>query len=193
MKSICVFCGSSPGSDKEFAEETKKLAELFLKENIELVYGGGNIGLMGVIAGTMMEGGGKVTGIMPEFLMRREHADLEITKLILVQSMHERKAMMSELSNAFIILPGGIGTLEEFFEVWTWEQLRLHNKPIGVLNISGYYDDMIKFLDNSVEKSFLRKADRDLILIDDDPTKLLIKMQARYTENHTDPNIEEKT
>src|SRR5690606_20357807 len=181
MKSICVFCGSSPGSDKEFAEETKKLAALFLKENIELVYGGGNIGLMGVIAGAMMEGGGKVTGIMPEFLMRREHADLEITKLILVQSMHERKAMMSELSNAFVILPGGIGTLEEFFEVWTWEQLRLHNKPIGVLNISGYYDDMIKFLDNSVEKSFLRKADRDLILIDDDPTKLLIKMQARYT------------
>jgi len=193
MKSICVFCGSSPGSDKEFAEETKKLAALFLKENIELVYGGGNIGLMGVIAGAMMEGGGKVTGIMPEFLMRREHADLEITKLILVQSMHERKAMMSELSNGFIVLPGGLGTLEEFFEVWTWEQLRLHNKPIGVLNTGGYYDGMIKFLDHSVEKGFLRKEDRDLILIDDDPGQLLVKMQARYTENHTDPDIEEKT
>lgn len=181
------------GSDEVFADETRKLARLFLKEKIELVYGGGNVGLMGIIAGVMMEGGGIVKGIMPEFLMRREHADLEITKLILVQSMHERKAMMSELSHAFIILPGGIGTMEEFFEVWTWEQLRLHNKPIGVLNIDGYYDPLIKFLDRSVKKGFLRKEDRELILVEEEPKKLLKKMKKHYKENHTDPDIEEKT
>lgn len=193
MKSICVFCGSSIGSDDIYADETKKLAKIFLKEDLELVYGGGNVGLMGVMAGILMKGGGKVTGIMPEFLMRREHADLEITKLVIVHSMHERKAMMAELSHAFIILPGGIGTMEEFFEVWTWEQLRLHNKPIGVLNIDGYYNPLIKFLDRAVKKGFLKKEDRDLILVDEEAKKLLKKMKKHYKLNHTDPGIEKKT
>ena len=157
MKSICVFCGSSTGSDKIFSSTAEKVGKLFVKEKIDLVYGGGNVGLMGVIAQTMMNGGGKVTGIMPEFLLKKEHATLKITKLVMVKSMHQRKAKMSEYSDGFYMLPGGLGTMEEFFEVWTWAQLDLHRKPIGVLNTAGYYNGLIKFLDMAVSKGFIRK------------------------------------
>lgn len=193
MKSVCVFCGSSIGSDKVFASSAKKVGEVFLKESIEFVYGGGNVGLMGIIADIIMKGGGKVTGVMPEFLMRKEHASLEITKLILVQSMHERKAKMSELSDGFMIMPGGLGTLEEFFEVWTWAQLELHIKPIGVLNTDGYYDGLIKFINKAVKKGFIRKADRDLIYIEEDPKKLLSLMRDHFTGNYKNGRLKEKS
>ena len=193
MKSICVFCGSSIGADKIFASTAKKVGKLFLKEGIEFVYGGGNIGLMGVLAGTIMNGGGKAIGVMPEFLMRREHADLKISELIIVSSMHERKAKMAELSDGFWVMPGGLGTMEEFFEVWTWSQLSLHKKPIGVLNIDGYYDGLLKFLNRAMKKGFIKKPDRNIILVDDNPKRLLKQMQAHYIENHKGKQIEEKT
>ncbi len=193
MKSICVFCGSSKGTDKIFSSTAKKVGRLLVKENMDLVYGGGNVGLMGSLAETVMEKGGRVTGIIPEFLMRREHATLEISRLIIVKSMHERKAKMSEYSDGFIIMPGGLGTLEEFFEVWTWEQLRLHMKPIGVLNIDGYFNDLIKFLNKAVRKGFIRKEDRELILVDEDPGKLLKNMKRHYKANNIDRDIKGKT
>ena len=193
MKSVCVFCGSSIGSDKIFGDTAKKVAKVFLKEEIEFVYGGGNVGLMGIIAETIMKGGGKVTGVMPEFLMRKEHANLEITKLILVKSMHERKAKMSELSDGFMVMPGGLGTLEEFFEVWTWAQLELHVKPIGILNTDGYYNGIIKFIDKAVKKGFIKKTDRDLIYIEDEPRKLLKLMREHFTENHRNGQVKEKS
>jgi uncharacterized protein (TIGR00730 family) len=130
---------------------------------------------------------------MPEFLMRKEHANLEISKLILVQSMHERKAKMSELSDGFMVMPGGLGTLEEFFEVWTWAQLELHVKPIGILNTVGYYDSLIKFIDKAVKKGFIKKADRDLIYIEEEPKKLLKLMRAHFTENHKNSQLKEKS
>ncbi len=193
MKSICVFCGSNKGIDKVFLLTAKKVARLLVKENIELIYGGGNIGLMGALAETVMKKGGNVTGIMPEFLMRREHATLKISKLIIVKSMHERKAKMSELSDGFIVMPGGLGTLEEFFEVWTWEQLRLHMKPIGVLNIDGYFNELIKFLNKAVKLGFIKKEDRELIIVEEDQIKLLKRMQKHYKVNNIDKDIESKT
>ena len=193
MKSICVFCGSSKGTDKIFSSTAKKVGRLLVKENIDLIYGGGNIGLMGSLAETVMEKGGRVTGIIPEFLMRREHATLEISRLIIVKSMHERKAKMSEYSDGFIIMPGGLGTLEEFFEVWTWEQLRLHMKPIGVLNIEGYYNDLIRFLNKAVKKGFIRKEDRDLIIVEEEPKKLLNNMRKHYKANNVDKDLVKKT
>lgn len=193
MKSVCVFCGSSHGTDKVFESSAKKAAKVFLKEGVEFVYGGGNVGLMGVMAETIMNGGGKVTGVMPEFLMRKEHANLEISKLILVQSMHERKAKMSELSDGFMVMPGGLGTLEEFFEVWTWAQLELHVKPMGILNTDGYYDGLIRFIDKAVKKGFIKKADRDLIYIEEEPKKLLKLMREHFTENHKNGRLKEKS
>jgi uncharacterized protein (TIGR00730 family) len=130
---------------------------------------------------------------MPEFLMRKEHANLEISQLILVKSMHERKAKMSELSDGFMVMPGGLGTLEEFFEVWTWAQLELHLKPIGILNTEGYYDGLIQFIDKAVKKGFIKKADRDLIYIEEEPKKLLKLMRAHHTENHKNSHLKEKS
>lgn len=193
MKSICVFCGSSKGTDKIFSLTAKKVGRLLVKENIELIYGGGNVGLMGSLAETVMKKGGRVTGIIPDFLMRREHATLEISKLIIVKSMHERKAKMSEYSDGFIIMPGGLGTLEEFFEVWTWEQLRLHMKPIGVLNVGEYFNELIDFLDKAVKKGFIKKEDRDLIIVEEEPKKLLKEMQKLHIVNNIDKDIESKT
>lgn len=193
MRSICVFCGSNTGDNKIFASTAKKVAKILLKEKIDFVYGGGNVGLMGILAGDIMDGGGNVTGIIPEFLMRKEHANLKISKLILVKSMHERKAKMSELSDGFLVMPGGLGTLEEFFEVWTWAQLKLHNKPIGILNTGGYYDGLLKFLNNSVKKGFIKKHDRNIIFKEEDPKKLLKLMQKHYVENHKDKQIEERS
>jgi uncharacterized protein (TIGR00730 family) len=193
MKSICVFCGSSIGSDKIFATTAKKVGELFAKENIGLVYGGGNVGLMGVIAQTMMESGARVTGIIPEFLMKKEHATLKVSKLIIVKSMHQRKAKMSKYSDGFYMLPGGLGTMEEFFEVWTWAQLDLHRKPIGVLNTNGYYNGLINFLDMAVKKGFIRKKDRNIIIVEKDPKNLLKSMQKEFVKNHRDGKLMEKS
>jgi uncharacterized protein (TIGR00730 family) len=177
MKSICVFCGSSSGKGANHLTAAQKLGKILAEENITLVYGGGNVGIMGEIANTVLQYNGKVTGVIPEDLVARETALREVTELKIVRSMHERKAMMSELSDGFIAMSGGIGTLEELFEVWTWAQLGIHNKPIGILNVDNYYDRLIDFIKHSVEQEFVYKNNLDMILIDTDAKNLIEKMK----------------
>lgn len=176
MKSITVFCGSSSGVRAEYAEAAKNLARLLVEKGIRLVYGGGNIGLMGIIADEVMKNGGEVIGIIPDSLDKKEVGHRGLTELRVVNSMHERKAQMAELADGFIAMPGGIGTFEEFFEILTWAQLGFHNKPCGILNIAGYYDDLLALCDNAVAEGFLRPLHRKLILDDADAQELLKKM-----------------
>lgn len=177
MKSVCVFCGSSSGKGVNHLRAAQKLGKLIAADNIELVYGGGNVGIMGEIANTVLQFNGKVTGVIPEDLVNREAALNDVTEFRIVKSMHERKALMSELSEGFIALSGGIGTLEEFFEIWTWAQLGIHSKPIGILNVDNYYDKLIEFIYEMVDKEFVNKLNLDMILIDTDPESLLFKMK----------------
>lgn len=177
MKSICVFCGSSSGKGVNHLTAAQKLGKIIAEENITLVYGGGNVGIMGELANTVLQYNGKVIGVIPEDLVAREAALKEVTELRIVKSMHERKAMMSELSEGFIAMSGGIGTLEEFFEAWTWAQLGIHNKPIGILNVDGYYDRLIDFINNSVEQEFVNKNNLDMIVLDKDAKNLIGKMK----------------
>lgn len=177
MKSICVFCGSSSGKGVNHLTAAQKLGKIIAEENITLVYGGGNVGIMGELANTVLQYNGKVIGVIPEDLVAREAALKEVTELRIVKSMHERKAMMSELSEGFIAMSGGIGTLEEFFEAWTWAQLGIHNKPIGILNVDGYYDRLIDFINNSVEQEFVNRNNLDMIVIDKDAKNLIGKMK----------------
>ena len=155
MKSVCVFCGSSTGDDPAYAAAARLLGRTLADAGITLVYGGGHVGLMGVLADAALERGGEVVGVMPKALIDREIGHTNLTKLHVVSSMHERKALMSKLSEGFVALPGGNGTLEEFFEVLTWAQLGEHEKPCGLLNVSGYYDPLLKVFDQMVENEFL--------------------------------------
>ncbi|HEY8559720.1 MAG TPA: TIGR00730 family Rossman fold protein [Pyrinomonadaceae bacterium] len=177
MKNITVFCGSNSGFRTDYAEAALSLARLFVAQNIRLVYGGGNVGLMGVIADEVMRRGGEVVGIIPESLDQKEVAHRGITELRVVASMHERKAQMAELADGFIAMPGGIGTFEEFFEILTWAQLGFHDKPCAILNIAGYYDGLLALCDNAVAEGFLRPAHRQLILEDSNAEILLEKMR----------------
>ncbi len=176
MKSICVFCGSNSGSNSIYKEAAIQLARYLAGRNIKLVYGGGSIGLMGAISEAVLQQGGQVIGIIPKFLAEKELAQTNVTHLHIVDSMHERKALMAELSDGFIALPGGIGTLEELFEVYTWGQLGLHIKPCGLLNINGYYNHLISFLHHMVGEQFLKPINLDMLLIDQTPEGLLEKM-----------------
>lgn len=176
MKNITVFCGSNSGFRTEYAEAARVLARLFVARDIRLVYGGGNVGLMGVIADEVMRAGGEVVGIIPDSLDQKEVGHRGITELRVVASMHERKAAMAELADGFIAMPGGIGTFEEFFEILTWAQLGFHEKPCAVLNIAGYYDGLLALCDTAVREGFLRPGHRALILEDSDPGSLLEKM-----------------
>lgn len=178
MKSICVFCGSSSGKGVKHLLAAQKLGEIIVRKNLSLVYGGGNVGIMGELANTVLKYNGKVTGVIPENLVKREAALKEVTELVIVKSMHERKAKMSELSNGFIAMSGGIGTLEEFFEVWTWAQLGIHSKPIGILNTDDYYTKLMDFIDHSVEQEFLKKENLDMIIVDTDPENLINRMKV---------------
>ena len=173
MKRICVFCGSSPGSRPEYRAATEELGTELARRNIGLVYGGGNIGLMGVIADAVLKAGGEVMGVIPENLMAREVGHNGLTKLHVVPSMHERKALMADLSDAFVALPGGFGTLEEFCEVVTWTQLGLHAKPCGILNVRGYYSPLLAMFDHAVEERFLKPENRALVLARESPADLL--------------------
>lgn len=173
MKKITVFCGSSFGNDPEFEKTAAKLGQKLAKEQITLVYGGANVGLMGAVANGALSENGKVIGVLPEFLANKELAHKEITELVIVQTMHERKTKMNELSDGAIALPGGFGTLEELFEMLTWGQLGLHTKPIGILNINGYYDDLVKLLNSMVEKGLLKDANRQMLLVSDTVDGLL--------------------
>ncbi len=177
MKSITVFCGSNSGFRPEYAEAAKVLGQILVKENMRLVYGGGNVGLMGIIADEVMNAGGEVIGIIPESLDKKEVGHHGITELRVVGSMHERKALMAELADGFIAMPGGIGTFEEFFEILTWAQLGFHDKPCAILNIAGYYDGLLALCDNAVSEGFLRPAHRQLILEDSNPETLIEKMR----------------
>ncbi|MFH1654915.1 MAG: TIGR00730 family Rossman fold protein [Pseudomonadota bacterium] len=178
MKRVCVFCGSSPGKRPQYLEMAERLGNLLVKNNMGLVYGGGDVGTMGKIARVVFEQGGEVIGVIPKALAQKEVAYKELSDLRVVDSMHERKALMAELSDAFIALPGGLGTIEEFFEVLTWAQLGIHSKPCGILNVSGYYDHIIKFLNEAVDQNFVRSVDMARVLIDESPEELLKKFKT---------------
>ena len=173
MKRICVFCGSSSGSRPEYRTAADELGTELARRNIGLVYGGGNVGLMGVLADAVLRAGGEAVGVIPEHLMAREIGHNGLTKLHVVRSMHERKALMADLSDAFVALPGGFGTLEEFCEVVTWTQLGLHAKPCGVLNVLGYYSPLLAMLDHAVQERFLKPENRGLVLARDSVVQLL--------------------
>jgi uncharacterized protein (TIGR00730 family) len=173
MKRICVFCGSSAGADPAYRACAEQLGAELVRRNIALVYGGGNVGLMGAIADAVMNAGGEAIGVIPERLMTREIGHNNLAKLHIVKSMHERKALMADLSDAFIALPGGFGTLEEFCEVLTWSQLGLHAKPCGIVNVRGYYTLLLAMLDHAVEARFLKPQNRALVLSRETPPELL--------------------
>jgi hypothetical protein len=173
MRRICVFCGSSPGSRAEYRAATEELGAELVRRSIRLVYGGGNVGLMGVLADAVLKAGGEAVGVIPENLMAREVGHNGLTKLHVVHSMHERKALMADLSDAFIALPGGFGTLEEFCEVLTWAQLGLHAKPCGILNVLGYYSPLLAMFDHAVKERFLKQENRRLVVARESATELL--------------------
>ncbi len=176
MKRICVFCGSSPGDRKEYGQAARLLGRTLAERRLALVYGGGNVGLMGQLAAAALEAGGEVIGVIPQRLVEMEVAHLGLTQLQVVGSMHERKARMAELADAFIAAPGGFGTIEEFFEVLTWAQLGLHQKPCGLLNTCGYYGPLLDFLDAAVARRFVQPASRGMILVEEDPALLLERL-----------------
>ncbi|MBP6706860.1 MAG: TIGR00730 family Rossman fold protein [Achromobacter sp.] len=178
MKNLCVYCGSNPGNRPDYIEQARALARELVKRDIGLVYGGSVVGIMGEVANEVLAGGGRVIGVIPELLLKKEHAHRGLTELHLVQTMHERKAMMIDKADGFIALPGGAGTLEEFFEVWTWAQLNMHEKPCGLLNVAGYYDAMLQFLDHAVAESFIRPQHRDMLVVEQDPVALLDRYAA---------------
>jgi len=173
MKSICVYCGSSAGASPVYAEAAKALAKQFVANNIALVYGGGNVGLMGVIADEVLRLGGQATGVIPQALMNKEVGHTGLSKLHIVKNMHERKAMMADLSDGFIAMPGGVGTLEELFEVFTWAQLGFHTKPIGLLNVDGFYDSLMSFLQHTVQSKFLKAEHLAMLFNEAEPAKLV--------------------
>ena len=178
MKQICVFCGSSPGARPEYVHAAKQLGYTLARKDLGLVYGGARVGLMGKIAEAVLEKGGKAIGVIPKALVEKEVAFTGLADLRVVDSMHERKALMAELSDGFIALPGGLGTIEEFFEVVTWAQLGIHLKPCGLLNINHYYDRLIDFLDHTVNEKFVELEHRSMILIDENSEKLLQKFET---------------
>ena len=178
FRRICVFCGSNSGTDPAYRDSAIHLGLLLAKRRIELVYGGGNVGLMGVLADAVLQANGRVIGVIPESLMAKEVGHLGLTELRIVKSMHERKALMADLSDGFIAMPGGFGTFEEFCEVVTWSQLGIHSKPCGLLNVNGYYDPLLELFDHAVREGFLRKENRRLVLEDRDSEQLLEKMAA---------------
>ena len=180
FRRLCVFCGTNAGSRPAYGKAARELGELLAAEGIELVYGGASVGIMGELADAVQEHGGHVTGIIPQQLIQKEEAHRGIPDLIVVASMHQRKSQMADLSDGFMALPGGIGTLEGVFEILTWGQLGIHSKPSGILNVAGYFDRLTEFLDQAVAEGFLRQEHRDSIMVDVDPRALLDRMRA-YT------------
>ena len=178
MRRVCVFCGSSQGARACYADAARALGTVLARRQIGLVYGGGRVGLMGVLADTVLAAGGEVVGVIPEAMVPKELAHEGLTVLHIVGSMHERKACMAELADAFVALPGGYGTFEEFCEIVTWAQLGLHRKPCGLLNVDGYYDRLLALFDHAVAEQFVRPAHRSLVLEERDPERLLLRLAA---------------
>ncbi|MGV8898762.1 MAG: TIGR00730 family Rossman fold protein [Burkholderiaceae bacterium] len=178
MKSICVYCGSSAGASPMYAQAARALAQEMVADNIALVYGGASIGLMGIIADEVLRLGGEATGVIPSALREKEIGHPGLTRLHIVKDMHERKAMMASLSDGFIAMPGGIGTLEELFEMLTWSQLGLHNKPIGLLNVDGFFDGLLGFMQHIVTERFLRPEQASLLLAEATPSALVARFKS---------------
>jgi uncharacterized protein (TIGR00730 family) len=186
MKRLCVFCGSSPGNNPEFMAAARRTGRLIANRGLGLVYGGGGRGMMGAVADGALEALGDTIGVIPRGLFAREGLHTGLGRLEVVETMHERKALMAELSDGFVTLPGGIGTMEELFEIWTWTQIGVHGKPAGILNLHGYYDGLLMFLDGMVANGYLRPEQREVVLVDDDPGRLIERVL-----NHR-PRIHEK-
>jgi hypothetical protein len=178
IRRICVFCGSNKGNNSEYAEAARQLGELFAREGIALVYGGGSVGLMGELADSVLASGGEVIGVIPHALWAREVGHRGLTDLRIVDTMHERKAMMADLADAFIALPGGLGTLEEIFEVWTWAQLGLHQKPLGFLDVNGFFSPLMQFIDRAVRERFVKDEYRAIAMMSSDAEALLRRFDA---------------
>lgn len=173
MKAICVYCGANPGARPEYAEQARALGRVLAGQGLGLVYGGGNVGLMGIIADEVLRCGGEAVGIIPEALMKKEIGHMGLTELHIVSSMHERKQMMADRSDAFIAMPGGVGTYEELFETFTWLQLGYHSKPIGLLNVNGFYDGLLGFLQHAADEGFLRANHAAMLQVSTDPADLV--------------------
>ncbi len=178
MRSLCVYCGSSPGAEAGYLAAADDLALAMTARNITLVYGGASIGMMGRIADKVLQNGGRVIGVIPRALADLEIAHQGLSELILVEDMHERKSKMAEAAEGFVAMPGGLGTLEELFEVWTWSQLGIHHKPVGILNAMGFYDQLIGFLDWQVTQGYVKPAHRDILQVDRDGEGLVNKLRA---------------
>jgi len=176
MRRVCVFCGSSFGVRPVYAEVARTLGRLLAERGLELVYGGGNVGLMGAVADAVLDAGGRAIGVIPDAMVTHEVAHQGLTELHIVGSMHERKAMMADLSDGFVAMPGGIGTLDELFEIWSWSQLGIHAKPLGFLDVEGYYSHLQVFLDHVVAEGFMRERHRAMVAVEADPVGLLAAM-----------------
>ena len=176
-KQLTVYCGSSTGFNKEYTEQSKALAQEMVANNYQLVYGAGNVGLMGVIADEVLSFGGEVLGVIPQHLMDKEVGHTGLTELIVTQTMHERKMIMAERTNGFIAMPGGIGTLEEIIEVMTWSQLDLHPYPVCFYNVNGYYNTLFSFLEHMIKEGFLKQAYVDNLILEEDPKKLISRIE----------------
>jgi uncharacterized protein (TIGR00730 family) len=173
MRRICIFCGAASARDPQVEAEARGLMKIFFQKKIELVYGGASIGVMGVLANELINLGGRVTGIIPQHLMKKEIAHAGLTELLVVKDMHERKQLMYKMSDAFMVFPGGMGTLDELFEITTWHQLGLHNRPIAILNINGYFDYLLRFLDHAVAEGLVSPRDRQLIFSSSKASEIL--------------------
>jgi len=191
MKSICVFCGANFNGDPNLKQAIELLAEVMVSGDISLVFGGGKVGVMGLVADAILQRGGRAIGVIPQFLMEKEVGHTGLTQMHIVENMHQRKQMMSDLSDGILTLPGGFGTLEEFFEVLTWLQLGLHSKPIGLLNIGGFYDYLLKQMDVMVEQRFLKPTNRELVLTSTDPIEL-VKLMAGFKPKPDDVWFKER-
>jgi len=178
MLSICVYCGSRFGDSASFVTAAQEMGEAIARRGARLVYGGGRVGLMGIVADAALAAGGRVIGVIPEALMQREVGHSRLTELLVVRSMHERKQAMAERADAFVALPGGIGTLEELYEVWSWQQLGYHDKPVALLNVDGYYDPLIEFMGQSVRRGFVSEEQHRALLVDTDVHQLLDRVAA---------------
>lgn len=183
MNHICVFCGSNAGHNPVYTQAAVELGQLMASRNIGLVYGGGNVGLMGIIADACLEAGGKVTGVIPEFLLAKEVGHTGLTEMIVVKTMHERKQRMADLSEGFIAMPGGFGTLDELCEILTWAQLGLHGFPIGLLNVNHYFQPLVNMFDHMAEERFLHPQNRSMVLLHDRPEELLSLMDVWQPPN----------
>lgn len=177
MRSVCVFCGSQPGKRREYVQAAREVGVLLAQRKLTLIYGGGHVGMMGALADAALAGGGEVVGVIPEHLMRPEVAHQALTELLVVDSMHTRKRVMAGRADAFVVLPGGYGTLEETFEMITWLQLRLHAKPVGLLNVAGFFDRLLEFLRHAAAEGFIRPEHWDLVIVEPTPALLLQRLQ----------------